>query len=150
MGCLQSSTQTRESVELHANIPTKDNYNNTNNDEHILRKDYKEEIIDLEQPIHKKPPTTINELKSRMRAMGVSDNNIEKFHDQIDDGYYDIESIKEDISDREQSILFDLFRDKLKDEKTFDIVKAIMDNTKTVDYLLGKYYEACGINNYYD
>eukprot|EP01084_Bolivina_argentea_P050969 93763_1 len=74
-------------------------------------------------------PKTIEDLKKQMKALGVSEENNIKFQDEIDDADHDIESIKEDISDREQSMLVDFFRDELKDEKIYDIVKSIMDGT---------------------
>ncbi len=73
-------------------------------------------------------PTTYEQLKKQMRLMGFSTHNMHLFQDEIDDAEHDIESIKEDISDREQSMLLDFFRDELNDEKIFDVVKSIMEN----------------------
>eukprot|EP01084_Bolivina_argentea_P068042 123824_1 len=89
-------------------------------------------------------PCSVDELKSVMKAMGVSEGNLEKFQDEIDDCDYNLESIKEDISDKEQSMLFDFFRDELENEHIYDIVKDIMDgrqHSKTLDYLLRIYYQ---------
>eukprot|EP01084_Bolivina_argentea_P238014 399890_1 len=74
-------------------------------------------------------PKTIKDLKTQMKALGVSEKNLIKFQDEIDEADHDIGSIKEDISDKKQSLLVDFFRDDLKDEKIWDIVKSIMDGT---------------------
>eukprot|EP01084_Bolivina_argentea_P227562 384322_1 len=97
--------------------------------------------------------SNVDELKSLMKVMGVSVGNIEKFQDEIDDCDHNLESIKEDMSDKEQSMLFDFFRDELEDEYIYDIVKDIIDgrqHSKTLDYFLGMYYKRQGRYDYYD
>eukprot|EP01084_Bolivina_argentea_P124835 221212_1 len=103
----------------------------------------------------KKPPISVDELISRMKEVGISNDDVEKFQNWIDDNGFEYDGVKEEIGiDKEESMLIDCFRDELKDERIFDMVKGIMDNTiiftKAVDYMLGKYYETCGINDYYD
>eukprot|EP01084_Bolivina_argentea_P309079 534590_1 len=75
-------------------------------------------------------PQSINELKERMKAIAVSDADLDKFQDELDDADHDWESVKEDIRDKEQSMLLDFFRDNLDGgEKIYNYVKAIMDGT---------------------
>eukprot|EP01084_Bolivina_argentea_P009659 18023_1 len=79
-------------------------------------------------------PNGISELKQRMKLLGVSDVDLDKFQDEFDDAEYDIDSIKEDIKHRDQSFLLDFFRENLDGGKEiYDIVKSIMD---------GQQYEA--------
>eukprot|EP01084_Bolivina_argentea_P269465 457995_1 len=116
----------------------------------------------------RKPPISVDELISRMKDVGIANDDVEKFQNWIDENGYDYDIVKEDVQgDKEDSELMDCFIDELKDERIFDIVKAIIDNAsistktvdyilgkyaspKTIDYILGKYYETCGINAYYD
>eukprot|EP01084_Bolivina_argentea_P136009 239569_1 len=94
-------------------------------------------------------PTTIDGILSRMTDMGISSAIVNKFEDEIDDSEYDISIIQEDISDEKQSLVLQFFKDTVGSASMFYIVKAIINGTM-IDYLLGKYYESCGIPDYYD
>eukprot|EP01084_Bolivina_argentea_P269466 457996_1 len=94
-------------------------------------------------------PTNVDALLSCMKQMGISNDDVEKFQDEIYDAEYSIAFMNEDVRDKKQSLLFAFFKHELGSKSIFYDVKAIMNGT-TIDYLLGKYYETCGINDYYD
>eukprot|EP01084_Bolivina_argentea_P316211 548063_1 len=75
--------------------------------------------------------TYIAQVKQRMSSLGVSDSDLARFQDEIDDADHDLESIKEDISDREQSMLVDFFRDECEGgEIIYDILFDILTDDK--------------------
>eukprot|EP01084_Bolivina_argentea_P298094 513644_1 len=99
-------------------------------------------------------PQSINELKSRLKSVGITDDHLQKFQDAMKENGFDIDDIIEDITDQENSQLFKICRDDMRAQAIYDIVKHIMyvlPVTKTLimdysiqnsSYLLEKYYES--------
>ncbi len=54
-------------------------------------------------------PTTTQQLKLRLKACGVSNEDIDQLQDEIDDAEHDIDSMKEDCNDDAMSLLIDFF-----------------------------------------
>lgn len=75
---------------------------------------------------------TFEDLKRRMAARGVSEQDLEAFHEEVEENEYDMPAIIEDTEDREQSMLLDFFRDTLAaGEQAYDIVRSILDERST-------------------
>eukprot|EP01084_Bolivina_argentea_P141796 249158_1 len=85
-------------------------------------------------------PSSLDELTRLMKSMGVCEQNLVKFQNEVNAYYYDVDIIKENVSDNEASTLSVFCRDQLKDEYIFDIVKFIIDGRgKFIDHWLAAY-----------
>eukprot|EP01084_Bolivina_argentea_P190439 327260_1 len=67
-------------------------------------------------------------IEKGLRDRGVSDDDIESFMEELESNEYDYDAVIEDVSDREQSMLLDFFRDELENEELFEILLATIQN----------------------
>eukprot|EP01084_Bolivina_argentea_P184379 317999_1 len=104
------------------------------------------------------PPRSINELISRLKSVGITDDHLNQFQDAMNENGFGIEEIKEDINEQQDSQLFEICRDDLRAKVIYDIVKVIMDGSSVTKALIIDYslqntaylLEKCDINDYYD
>merc|ERR1712228_707123 len=71
---------------------------------------------------------TVDDLMKVLKTVpNITEDDLELIQEHLEDGEYDILSIKEDMSDREQSMLVDFFRDDTQyGEELYDVVYSIV------------------------
>ena len=76
----------------------------------------------------------IAKVVERLKQRGVTEDHCNQFTNELEENEYDYDALLEDVSDKEQSMLLDFFRDTLDDIELFDkLVAAIKEETESIE-----------------